>query len=41
MPFATRLTTNDTVMRKPRMHARPPITSGAKVMRSNAFKLAT
>ena len=35
IPFATRLTTRDTVTRIPRMQARPPITSGSNVIRSN------
>ena len=35
IPFATRLTTSETVIRTPRMQARPPITAGSNVMRSN------
>src|SRR5712691_2814030 len=35
IPLATRFTTNDTVIRMPRIHARPPITCGSKVIRSN------
>src|ERR1022692_5128058 len=34
-PFATRLTTSDSVIRIPRMQARPPITAGPNVIRSN------
>ena len=35
MPLATRFTTKATVMRVPRMQARPPMTAGSNVMRSN------
>src|ERR1700735_1406945 len=35
IPFATRLTTSETVIRIPRMQARPPITAGSNVIRSN------
>jgi len=35
IPFATRLTTSDTVIRIPRRQARPPMTPGVKVIRSN------
>src|SRR4030095_8392499 len=35
MPLATKFTTNDTVIRIPRIQARPPITCGSKVIRSN------
>jgi hypothetical protein len=35
IPFATKLTTSDTVMRIPRIQARPPMTPGVKVTRSN------
>ena len=34
-PVGTKLTIKDTVTRNPRMQARPPITFGSKVMRSN------
>src|SRR5271165_1609174 len=35
IPFATRLTTSETVIRIPRIQARPPITAGSNVIRSN------
>ena len=35
IPLATRLTTSETVIRIPRMQARPPITAGEDVIRSN------
>src|SRR5712691_10191783 len=35
IPLDTRCTTNDTVIRIPRIHARPPITCGSKGIRSN------
>ena len=35
IPFATKLTTSDTVMRIPRIQARPPMTPGVNVSRSN------
>src|SRR5262249_52348034 len=35
MPLATRFTTNATVIRIPRIQARPPITCESKVIRSN------
>src|ERR1700684_762281 len=35
IPFATRLTTSETVIRIPRMQARPPITAGSNAIRSN------
>jgi hypothetical protein len=35
IPFATRLTTSETVIRIPRMQARPPITAGSNVILSN------
>ena len=34
IPFATRLTTSETVIRIPRMQARPPIIAGSNVIRS-------
>jgi hypothetical protein len=36
-PSATRETTSPTVIRSPRIQARPPIFPGSKVIRSNAF----
>src|SRR5712691_1303926 len=35
IPLATRFTSNATVIRIPRMQARPPITCDSKVIRSN------
>src|SRR5271157_396923 len=38
MPLAKRLTTSETVMRMPRIQARPPITVGSKVILSNIVR---
>ena len=43
-PIATRLTTNETVIRIPRMQARPPIPTGSNVIRSKielAYRFST